>query len=97
MQAFLEYVVEGLVDNPGAVTVTPVEREGSTIYELRLDPQMWARLLAVRASRSTRFALCCSPAARQKVFGARWKLSRTNLRAWAAEPEFAHWHGSNEN
>jgi predicted RNA-binding protein YlqC (UPF0109 family) len=38
MQEFLEYVVKGLVQNPGAVTVTPVERAGATIYELRLDP-----------------------------------------------------------
>jgi predicted RNA-binding protein YlqC (UPF0109 family) len=39
MQAFLEHVVKGLVQNPAAVTVTPVEREGTTVYELRLDPQ----------------------------------------------------------
>jgi uncharacterized protein len=39
MQAFLEYVVKGLVENAGAVTVTPVARDGATIYELRLDPQ----------------------------------------------------------
>lgn len=39
MQAFLEYVVKGLVQNPEAVTVTPTERAGMTIYELRLDPQ----------------------------------------------------------
>ena len=38
MQAFLEYVVKGLVGNPEAVNVTPVEREGTTIYELRLHP-----------------------------------------------------------
>jgi uncharacterized protein len=37
MQEFLEYVVKGLVQNPGAVSVTPVERAGATIYELRLD------------------------------------------------------------
>ena len=37
MQAFLEYVVKGLVENPDAVTVTPVQRAGMTIYELRLD------------------------------------------------------------
>jgi predicted RNA-binding protein YlqC (UPF0109 family) len=36
MQAFLEYVVKGLVHHPEMVTVTPVEREGTTIYELRL-------------------------------------------------------------
>ena len=39
MQAFLEYVVKGLVQKPEAVTVTPVQREGVTIYELRLDSQ----------------------------------------------------------
>lgn len=39
MQAFLEYIVKGLVQYPEQVTVTPVEREGTTIYELRLDPQ----------------------------------------------------------
>lgn len=39
MQAFLEHVVKGLVNKPEAVTVTPVEREGTTVYELRLDPQ----------------------------------------------------------
>lgn len=39
MQAFLEYVVKGLVQNPEAVSITPVEREGTTIYELRVDPQ----------------------------------------------------------
>jgi hypothetical protein len=39
MQAFLEYVVKGLVARPDAVTVTPVERQGTTVYELRLDPQ----------------------------------------------------------
>jgi predicted RNA-binding protein YlqC (UPF0109 family) len=39
MQAFLEYVVKGLVAHPEAVMVTPVPREGTTVYELRLDPQ----------------------------------------------------------
>jgi predicted RNA-binding protein YlqC (UPF0109 family) len=39
MQAFLEYVVKGLVHHPEAVTITPVEREGTTIYELRLHPE----------------------------------------------------------
>lgn len=37
MQAYLEYVVRGLVDKPEAVTVTPVEKNGQTVYELRLD------------------------------------------------------------
>ena len=38
MQEYLAYVVKGLVQNPDAVTVTPVERGGTTIYELRMDP-----------------------------------------------------------
>ena len=38
MQEFLAYVVKGLVQNPGAVTVTPVARAGMTVYELRMDP-----------------------------------------------------------
>jgi predicted RNA-binding protein YlqC (UPF0109 family) len=38
MQAFLEYVVKGLVAHPDEVTVTPVAREGMTIFELRLNP-----------------------------------------------------------
>jgi len=39
MQAFLEYIVKGLVEHPDQVTITPVERDGTTIYELRLHPQ----------------------------------------------------------
>ena len=38
MQEFLAYVVKGLVQHPDAVSVTPVERGGATVYELRLDP-----------------------------------------------------------
>ena len=38
MQAYLEYVVRGLVSNPDAVTVTPVDKNGMTVYELRLHP-----------------------------------------------------------
>jgi predicted RNA-binding protein YlqC (UPF0109 family) len=39
MQAFLEYVIKGLVQNPETVSITPVEREGMTVYEVRLDRQ----------------------------------------------------------
>ena len=39
MQGFLEYVVRGLVQYPDDVSVTPVEREGTTVYELRLHAQ----------------------------------------------------------
>ena len=45
MQAFLEYVVKGLVQKPDAVAITPVEREGTTVYELRLDPQDVGRII----------------------------------------------------
>lgn len=38
MQAWLEFVVKGLVDRPDAVVVTPVERNNLTVYELRLHP-----------------------------------------------------------
>jgi predicted RNA-binding protein YlqC (UPF0109 family) len=37
MQAFLEYVVKGLVQQPEKVLITAVERGGQTIFELRLD------------------------------------------------------------
>ena len=39
MQEFLEYVVKGLVQHPDAVSITPVQRDSMTIYELRLHPQ----------------------------------------------------------
>ena len=45
MQAFLEYVVKGLVQNPGEVSVTPVEQGDSTIYELRLNPDDVGRII----------------------------------------------------
>jgi predicted RNA-binding protein YlqC (UPF0109 family) len=38
MQAFLEFVVKGLVQHPTEVAVTPVAREGTTVFELRLLP-----------------------------------------------------------
>lgn len=37
MQAFLEYVIKGLVQHPDEVSVTPVERAGQTVFELRLS------------------------------------------------------------
>ena len=38
MQAFLEFMVKGLVSHPEAVTVTPVVKDALTIYELRMHP-----------------------------------------------------------
>ena len=72
MQAFLEYVVKGLVQYPEAATVTPVEREGTTVFELRLHPQdvgkiigrqgmtinaIWSLLLAGSARKGLRCTL----------------------------------------
>ncbi len=45
MQAFLEYVVKGLVDHPESVTITPVDRNGVTVYQLRMDPKDVARVI----------------------------------------------------
>lgn len=38
MQAWLDFVVKGLVDRPEAVTVTPADQGGLIHYELRVDP-----------------------------------------------------------
>jgi hypothetical protein len=45
MQAFLEYVIKGLVQKPDEVTVTPVEKGGQTIYELRMNPSDVGRII----------------------------------------------------
>ncbi len=36
MQAFVEFVARGLVDRPEDVSVAAVQRNGMTIYELRV-------------------------------------------------------------
>ena len=45
MQEFLEYVVKGLVQHPDAVSVTPVERAGMTVYELRMDASDMGKII----------------------------------------------------
>ena len=45
MQAFLEYVIKGLVEHPNEVSITPIERNGLTIYELRLQPSDVGRII----------------------------------------------------
>jgi hypothetical protein len=57
MQEFLEYVVKGLVRHPDEVTLTPVDRNSMTIYELRLNPEDVGRVIgkqgvAINAIRS---------------------------------------------
>ncbi|MDE3066772.1 MAG: KH domain-containing protein [Verrucomicrobiota bacterium] len=50
MQEFLEYVVKGLVQYPEVVSVTPVERTGVTVYELRLDPRDAGKIIGRRGA-----------------------------------------------
>jgi uncharacterized protein len=50
MQEFLEYVVKGLVEHPDAVVVTPVERNGMTVYELRLHPSDMGKVIGRQGS-----------------------------------------------
>ena len=39
MQAFLEYVVKGLVSHPEEVSIVPVDKKGLTVYEVRMNPE----------------------------------------------------------
>jgi predicted RNA-binding protein YlqC (UPF0109 family) len=45
MQSFLEYIVKGLVQHPDEVSITPVERNGMTIYELRMNSSDVGRVI----------------------------------------------------
>ena len=45
MQGFIEYVVKGLVKHPEQVTVSPVDHQGNTVYELRLEPSDVGRVV----------------------------------------------------
>jgi uncharacterized protein len=45
MQAFLEYVLKGLVPHPDQVAVIPADREGMTVYEVRLNPEDMGKVI----------------------------------------------------
>jgi predicted RNA-binding protein YlqC (UPF0109 family) len=45
MQEFVEYLVGGMVDNPDDLAVTAVEQDGSTTYELRMNPDDIGRII----------------------------------------------------
>lgn len=45
METFLDYVVKGLVDRPDAVTITPADRNGVTVYELRVHPTDMGKII----------------------------------------------------
>jgi predicted RNA-binding protein YlqC (UPF0109 family) len=48
METFLDYVVKGLVDRPDAVTITTADRNGTTVYELRVHPTAAGRQCQTR-------------------------------------------------
>ena len=45
MKDLLLYIARNLVDNPDAVTVTEVEREGDRILELRVAPEDMGKVI----------------------------------------------------
>jgi len=45
MQAFLDFVVKGLVRQPELVSITSVERHGETVFQLRLHPSDMGRVI----------------------------------------------------
>ena len=45
MKDLLLYIARNLVDNPDAVTVTEVEREGDLILELRVAPEDMGKVI----------------------------------------------------
>ncbi len=50
MKEFLEFVVKGLVDHPEEVTITPVERNGMTVYELTVGEGDAGKVIGRRGS-----------------------------------------------
>jgi len=45
MEAFLAYVVKNLVDRPDAVSITPVQENNLTIFELRVHPTDMGKII----------------------------------------------------
>lgn len=50
MQEFLEYIIKNLVEFPADVKINPVERNGVTVYELRVNPADAARVIGRKGS-----------------------------------------------
>jgi predicted RNA-binding protein YlqC (UPF0109 family) len=50
MQEFLEYVLKKLVEEPEDVDIKPVERNGVTVYQLRVNPVDTARVIGRKGS-----------------------------------------------
>ena len=45
MQDFLEYVVKGLVEHPDSVQIEPSDRDGLTIFQLKLHPSDMGKVI----------------------------------------------------
>ena len=45
MQALVEYMARGVVEQPDAVSVTPVEGQTSVIFELRVAPDDMGKII----------------------------------------------------
>ena len=45
MQALIEYMARGLVEQPDAVSVVPVEGKASVIFELRVAPEDMGKII----------------------------------------------------
>lgn len=45
MQSFLEFIVKGLVDHAEEATITPTERKGITVYQLKLRPSDMGKII----------------------------------------------------
>ena len=77
MQEFVEYVVKGLVDDPDSVTVTEAEREGSTVYELRMDPDDVAKVIGRRGVTINAIRSLLQAGAAKRACAAGLRSSRT--------------------
>jgi predicted RNA-binding protein YlqC (UPF0109 family) len=45
MQGFIEYTIKRLVNHPEDVSINPVDRNGVTSYEVRLNPEDVGRII----------------------------------------------------
>jgi predicted RNA-binding protein YlqC (UPF0109 family) len=72
MQAFLEYVVKGLVQHPEEVSVTPVDRGGQTVFEVRVNPADAGRVIGRQGQTINAIRTLLQGAAPSRGCGAPW-------------------------
>ncbi len=80
MQAFLEYLVKGLVGHPDAVTVTPVVKDTVTIYELRMHPDDVGKIIGRQGMTINAIRSLLLAGSAKRPCAAPSKLSRTRRR-----------------